>query len=296
MKDFPILLFDSSVLEVIIEERMIDFHTHIFSPAVREGREKFFARNRIFHSIYADPKAKMVGLEELIEVMDREGVERAVVCGFPWEDLEVCQRENDYLLEAMVRYPRRVLPFVTFPWGKEGLEELERALGAGARGVGEIAPGTYEERLIPLEEMKEAFSMAQEAGVPVLIHYNEPLGHDYPGKGKVGLREIEVLIRTFQGVDIVLAHLGGGFFFYELMPEIKEICSRVWYDTAAAPFLYDRKIYRIAFQVVGERLLFGSDYPLLSPSRYLRDMEGLGEGEKEALLEANAKKLLRLTD
>jgi len=144
--------------------------------------------------------------------------------------------------------------------------------------------------------MKEAFSMAQEAGVPVLIHYNEPLGHDYPGKGKVGLREIEVLIRAFQGVDIVLAHLGGGFFFYELMPEIRKICSRVWYDTAAAPFLYDRKIYRIAFQVVGERLLFGSDYPLLSPSRYLRDMEELDEGEKEALLEANARRLLRLTD
>ena len=52
--------------------------------------------------------------------------------------------------------------------------------------------------------------------------------------------------------------------FYELMPEVSEALSRCWYDTAASPFIYKDDIYRIAPQVAGgEKILFGSDYPLI---------------------------------
>ena len=58
------------------------------------------------------------------------------------------------------------------------------------------------------------------------------------------------------------------------MPEIQKISENVFYDTAASPFLYDYRIYEVALKIIGEdRILFGSDYPLLPPRRYFKEME-----------------------
>jgi hypothetical protein len=94
-----------------------------------------------------------------------------------------------------------------------------------------------------------------------------------------------------------LAHWGGGFFFYELMPEVAKAAERTWYDTAASPFLYRRKIYSVAVTIVGaDKILFGSDYPLIPPRRYIEEMEdsGLGEEERRKILGQNIKNLLKL--
>ena len=276
------------------KDRVIDFHTHIFSPYARGHREELAKRDRTFGSIYADPKAKMVGVEELIEMMDEEGVERAVVCGFPWEDLTDCRRENDYLLESAARYPRRLIPFITFPFSPEGLQELERCLKGGARGAGELAPGTYGHEPLPFDLLEEVFGAVKGAGIVALVHVNEPVGHPYPGKGRLGLKEVERLVEAAQGVKLVLGHLGGGLLFYELMPEVAALCKDVYYDTAALPLLYDRRVWMVAQEVAGGKLLFGSDFPLLRPRRYLKGMEeaGLDPIQMEAILEGNARRLL----
>ena len=275
---------------------MIDIHTHIFSPYTREYRDQLTKEDPTFSLIYSDKKAQMIGVEELLGAMEREGVETSVVCGFPWQKAELCRRENDYLLMCHQRYPERIIPFVSLPRKeKEAAAELARCAVAGARGVGELAPGTYGEQLWDLNNIRPIFEAIKEKKLPVLIHYNEPLGHPYPGKGKVGLRQMQTLLQILQGVKVILAHMGGGFFFYELMPEVAAICQEVYYDTAAVPFIYDKRVYKIATSIVGpKRVLFGSDYPLIPPGRYVREMResGLSDEQLRNILELNAKKLL----
>jgi predicted TIM-barrel fold metal-dependent hydrolase len=275
---------------------MLDFHTHIFSPYARDHREHLAKADPIFTLIYADREARMIGVEGLLEAMDQNKVAQAVVCGFPWQGAEPCRRENGYLLESAHRYPDRIIPFISLPQqGKAAIAELEQCARVGAQGIGEMAPGTYEASLWNIEAMKPLFAAIKEKGLPVLIHCNEPLGHPYPGKGKVGLAEMGALVEAMQGITIILAHWGGGFFFYELMPEIAAICQRVYYDTAASPFLYNKRIYQIAVAIIGsQRILFGSDYPLIPPARYKQEMEeaGLAEEELEAILGSNARRLL----
>jgi hypothetical protein len=96
-------------------------------------------------------------------------------------------------------------------------------------------------------------------------------------------------------MNIILAHWGGGFFFYELMPEVARAAQRVYYDTAASPFLYRPLIYRIALKIVGpKRILFGSDYPLLPPGRYFDELEEIRlAGRDQALIKGrNAQRIL----
>jgi predicted TIM-barrel fold metal-dependent hydrolase len=275
---------------------MIDFHTHIFSPYAREHRDTLVKEEPFFSFIYADEKERMIGAEELLEAMQENGVQQSVVCGSPWQRMDAVRRENDYLLESAQKYPAKIIPFITLPKEeKAAVAELEQCIRAGARGVGELAPGTYGDRLWDREIMKAMFDAIRGKGLPLLIHVNEPVGHPYPGKGRAGLAEIEALVNALQGIKVVLAHWGGGFFFYELMPEIAAICQRVYYDTAASPFLYNKKIYRTAAAIIGpHRILFGSDYPLISPARYRRELEeaGLSGMELEAILGLNAQKLL----
>jgi len=275
---------------------MIDVHTHIFSQYVRDHRDELARQNPVFSLIYSNKQARMIGVDELRRSMEQEGVESSVSCGFPWDAAELCRRENDYLMECSQKYPQIIIPFISLPRDPtEAISELERCAQEGAPGVGELAPGTYGDELWNLDSIRPVCDAIREKGLPVLVHCNEPVGHPYPGKGHVRLGQMQSLVQALQGIHVILAHMGGGFIFYELMPEIAAMCQRVYYDTAAIPLIYDTKVYRTAISIVGsERILFGSDYPLLSPGRYVREMQeaGLNEAESRNILESNAKALL----
>ena len=119
-----------------------------------------------------------------------------------------------------------------------------------------------------------------------------------PGKSPITLLQIFNLVRRFKENKIVLAHWGGGIFFYHLLKkEVKESLENIWFDTAASPFLYDPSIYQYAKNLAGlDKILFGTDYPLLRPKRYFKEMEeaALNDEEKKAICGENAKLLLGL--
>ena len=80
--------------------------------------------------------------------------------------------------------------------------------------------------------------------------------------------------------------------------EVKEAFRNVWFDTAASPYLYRPDIYRIAGEIVGvEKILLGSDYPLLKPKRYLEEMvsANLKDETIQKISGENAAALLGLT-
>jgi predicted TIM-barrel fold metal-dependent hydrolase len=88
------------------------------------------------------------------------------------------------------------------------------------------------------------------------------------------LSQLYNFLQAYPSNRIVLAHWGGGLFFYALMKkEVREVLNNVWFDTAASPYLYTPDIYSVASEIVGhEKILFGSDYPLLKPGRYFEEM------------------------
>ena len=102
----------------------------------------------------------------------------------------------------------------------------------------------------------------------------------------------------FSNNKIILAHWGGGIFFFQLLKkEVKAALENVYYDTAASPFLYRREIYPIAIRLTGlEKILLGSDFPLIKPSRYIDELKatGLSPTEIESICGLNAKKLLNI--
>ena len=144
---------------------------------------------------------------------------------------------------------------------------------------------------------KPIAELAVEVGVPILLHTTEPIGHEYKGKGGAELQQVYQLARRFPDLKLVCAHWGGGLPFYELMPEVAKVMANVYYDTAASPFIYSSKIYAVAKEIVGAgKILFGTDFPLLSPRRYFRELEeaGLPEEDRQRIFGLNIAALLQL--
>ena len=242
----------------------------------------WIGRDATFRELFSDPRARLASAEDLIEAMDEDGVDQSVVMGYGWTDIELARRCNDYIVEAVREHPDRLIGFgsVNPAWGDEATLELERCVQLGLRGLGELHPDTQGFDLGNADTMRPVLEVADEHGLVITTHSSEPVGHLYQGKGRttpdVLIRFIENA-RSYPNVKIVCAHWGGGLPFYALMPEVREALKNAWFDTAASPFLYDASVFRTVSRLVGtEKVLLGSDYPLLSFGRLARQVEEAG--------------------
>jgi hypothetical protein len=81
------------------------------------------------------------------------------------------------------------------------------------------------------------------------------------------------------------------------MPEVKSALKNVYFDSAAFPFLYRPEVFDVAARSVGaEKILFASDYPLVSQKRALDEFakSGLPTDQTQMVQGANTAKLLRM--
>jgi predicted TIM-barrel fold metal-dependent hydrolase len=276
---------------------IIDFHTHVFPPDVKKNRQKYIERDPCLAILYSDPKARIATAEELIASMDEAGVDISVILNIGWTTHEMCRETNDYIIDAVSRYPRRLVGFgaVQPNSPRAAVAEIERCAKAGMRGMGEMRPDIQLFDLGDEMVMAPLAKVLKEYNLTLLLHASEPLGHDYPGKGLMFPDILYPFITSFPDLTVVCAHWGGGLPFYALMPEVKKAMANVYFDSAASPFLYTPQVYRQVIQLVGaDRVLFGSDYPLLAPGRLLKEIETLDlAGETKALvLAGNALRLL----
>jgi predicted TIM-barrel fold metal-dependent hydrolase len=229
--------------------------------------------------------------------MDVAEIAAAVIVNYSWSTLELCRETNDCILDAAARYPGRLVAFCASPSlsGEASLAELERCARGGARGVGEIRPDLLAADFTDRDVVEPIAALLRKYKLMLLTHASEPVGHLYPGKGAATPDIIYSLITALPDIPVVCAHWGGGLPFYALMPEVRAALANCYFDTAASPFLYRPEIYRRVVDLVGaDKVLFGSDYPVMPPRRILDEIDaaGLTAKEKDAILAGNARRLL----
>jgi len=276
---------------------IIDFHTHIFPPWVKEQREEYVKRDSCFSLLYSEPKAKLVTAEELIASMDEAEVGLSVALNIGWVSHGLCVETNDYILDSVARYPNRLVGFCCIQptAGDAALIELERCAKAGARGIGEMRSDMQGFDLAG-DTMKSVVDVALRHDLIFLTHSSEPVGHQYMGKGSITPDILYSFILSFPNLNIVCAHWGGGLPFYALMPEVAKALTNVFFDTAASLFLYQPQIFARVSDIIGSnKILLGTDYPLIPQGRTIAQIRysELPEEDKARILGGNAQQLLK---
>lgn len=138
----------------------------------------------------------------LVEWMDANGVDRAVVHALESPESFPVQVPSWWVLEAVQAYPNRLVPFCTVDprtlvYGADTVaERIERYVERGARGFGELKAG------LPIDDsrLEVLYERCADRDLPVLVHTDEKAMVD-----DVGLPQLEDVLASYPELD-VLAH------------------------------------------------------------------------------------------
>ena len=280
---------------------IVDSHCHVVPPDFSSRHQELAARDATYAALFPQPGGRFADAETLLQEMDAAGVDRAVAMGFGWTDPDIADEANDYVVRAAAAHPARIAAFASVnpAWGAQAVREASRCLDAGAAGIGEIHADSQRFDIADTAVMEPLMTLLRTRGAPIVVHASEPVGHQYPGKGSTTPGNLLQFAANFPENRIVFAHLGGGLPFYAAMPEVADVLQNVWYDTAALPFLYRPSAVAAAVMTAGaDRVLFGTDYPLLAHRRvidYVRSA-GLPQGDLDAIMGGNASFLVNAGD
>ena len=274
----------------------VDTHVHIYPPELVRDQELISRTEPHFDLLTHNTVHKWGTAEDLIAAMDRTGVEQSWVFGFAFRDPSLCRLCNDYVIEAVRRWPDRLKGFAVVNPARRGFAaEMERCRAAGLTGVGELFP---QGQGFALDDARATWRLAaacDDLGMPLCVHTAEPVGHEYAGKGDVGPKEAAAFCVNHPQTTVIFAHFGGGLWLYETMPEMRLYLHNARYDTAAWPYLYDASVMAAAKAAgVLPKMLYGTDWPILDRTRYEKRLAacGLNEAENAALTGGNAACLL----
>lgn len=228
----------------------------------------------------------MVGsFDELMALFERFGIERAFVFSLDEPDRHPAFRKpNDRTLEAAAQSGGRLIPFVRLSLEESPIEEAERCLERGARGI-KLHPRS-QGFLINDERLEPIVALAAEREVPVLIHGGRGLPPIAAGLAR--------LVERYPTAQLIIAHAG----IADLEGLARALGGKagVFFDTSVWSPIDQLDFFR---QVAPEQILYASDYPygqqpgaLLMLLRTAR-LSGLGEAELRMIFWENADRIRR---
>ena len=225
-------------------------------------------------------------LDETIETMDRLGIDQLCLSPFLGCFCDF-RRGNDLLGEAVRRHPDRLLgQFTVNPnYPDDVLPEFRRCEKAHGLRMLKIHPFCHE---YPVDGpgYRDLWQYADQKEMVVLSHTWESDKNCGPGLfGKIAAEHPKA--------RIILAHAGGTQEGCRQTIEILRKHDNLYLDTATSQ-LHVGMIERFVREVGADRVLFGSDVPLLDPAAQLGRIAyaKIREEEKEKILGVNARRLL----
>ncbi|MCH7786926.1 MAG: amidohydrolase [Chloroflexi bacterium] len=278
--------------------RAIDMHVHVPrqpglpESATEEAMRQYF-RVQSMPKSYDEMAAKYKELDLFGVILS---IDTETVSGEPPDT-------NDYIAEIVRKYPEQFLGFASVdPWkGKWAIQELERSIGElGLKGLKlhPVAQAFFpnDTKFYPLYEKCSAL------GVPVLFHTGmaatgagTPGGGGYKLKYSAPIPGIDDVAADFPDLTIIMAHPAWPWIDEQIAVALHK--PNVFLDLSGwSPKFIPEALIREANTRLRDKVLFGSDYPFITPERWLSEWEELpirDEVRPKILIE-NAKRALGL--
>jgi uncharacterized protein len=208
---------------------------------------------------------------------------------------------NDEVLTAARANPDVLIPFgsVDPHRGKLAVRQARELIEQGVRGF-KFHPNT--QRFWPNDpEFFALYRVIAEAGLIALFHSGTTgIGAGMPGGGGVRLKysnpmAVDDVAAEFPDLDIILAH--PSFPWQEEALAIAVHKPNVYIDLSGwSPKYFPEILVQYINTRLRGKMLFGSDYPLITPERWLADFEKLPirDEVRTEVIKGNAAKLLGL--
>jgi predicted TIM-barrel fold metal-dependent hydrolase len=277
--------------------RGIDVHTHVPRPPNMPPSRRAAQMAQYFRSpVMGMSVEEMVALYRRLQMM-------AVVF-----DIDATSADdspgvgNDYVAEVQRRFPDVLIGWASVdPWqGRAAIHELERAVTElGLRGL-KLHPITQaffpdDQRFYPL------WAKAAELGIAVIFHTGHTgVGAGAPGGTGLKLKyarpiHLDDVAADFPTLTIIGAH--PSWPWQDEMLSVALHKANVYFDLSGwSPKYFSPALIQYANTLLQNKVLFGTDFPVISPERWLADFAAApfrDEVRPKILLE-NARRVLGL--
>lgn len=209
---------------------------------------------------------------------------------------------NDEIIDGAIRHSDVLIPFGSVdPNRDDALDEVARLIDRGVKGF-KFHPTV--QGFDPSDgRFEPVYAALQEAGVIALFH----TGQTGIGAGMRGGRGLRLALSNPMLLDDVAADFGDLqiIMAHPSVPWQDEALSvathkhNTWIDLSGwSPKYFPASLVRYANSIITDRVLFGSDFPLLTPDRWIRDAEKTETFKPEVLpnvMKLNAARLLKLS-
>jgi uncharacterized protein len=278
----------------------IDFHVHIelgsdghdhLSQELREAANRYFRGEPV--------------MPDGAAVADYYRQRKMMAVVFPVDDeLTTGQPrlENEDVLEAAAAHPDVLIPFASIDprRGAEGVAEARDLVSSGLVKGFKFHPNLQQfhpndRSVYPLYEV-----LAEARSIALFHTGHSGIGTGLPGGGGIRLKygnpmDIDDVAVDFPELRIVLAH--PSFPWQDEALSVAMHKTQVSIDLSGwSPKYFPPQLVRYAGSMLRNRVLFGTDYPLLTPDRWLADFETLDipDEVRPLILRENAIRLLDL--
>ncbi len=205
------------------------------------------------------------------------------------------------MLEAARANPDVLIPFASVDphKGKLAVREARELVEAGVRGF-KFHPNT--QAFWPNDRAYPLYEVIAEAGLIALFHSGTTgIGAGMPGGGGVRLKysnpmAVDDVAADFPELDIILAH--PSFPWQDEALAIAVHKPNVYIDLSGwSPKYFPENLIQYTNTQLRHKMLFGSDFPLITPDRWLADFEKLPirDEVRPLVLKENAARLLGLS-
>jgi predicted TIM-barrel fold metal-dependent hydrolase len=210
---------------------------------------------------------------------------------------------NEQVVEFAEQNSDVAIPFASIDpnRGADGVQEAKRLVSEGhIRGL-KLHPPV--QKFVPNDPLVyPLYELFAEARLPVIFHTGHSgIGTGMPGGGGVRLKygnpvPIDDVAVDFPTMPIIMAHPS-----FPWQDEAISIClhkPNVYIDLSGwSPKYFSPTLIQYANTLLQRKVLFGSDYPLLTPDRWLTDFDKIAirDEVRPLILKENALKLLKLS-
>jgi uncharacterized protein len=269
----------------------IDTHVHVESEltgnAADDAARKYFGNSGVSYSrkdLAQYYRSRNIGC--VVFSVDEKLTGRPPV---PNEEVAAFAAENsDFMIAFASVNPMR---------GKDAVDEARRLIKAGGIRGFKLHP--------PLQEFhandKAAYpfyEVVNEAKLPVIFHTGHSgIGTNMPGGGGIRLKygnpmDMDDVAVDFPDMPIILAHPS-----FPWQDEAISVClhkPQVYIDLSGwSPKYFSPVLIQYANTLLKKKMLFGSDYPLITPDRWLADFTAINikDEVRPLILKENAARL-----
>ncbi len=290
-KSAPSSKIDYSQLEIV------DVHAHVHTgDRAKQNQQRNEDAKRLFGSQHDAPR----DISEVYENLNG----MAIIFDVDSETTTGLKISNDEVADIAKGSGGRLIAFgsVDPNKGSVALEEVERCSSVGMKGMKfqpitqHFSPG--KKRFYPLWEL------CQELKMVVTFHTGTTaIGNGAPGGRGLHLKygrpfpAIDDLAAEFPNLTIIAAH--PGWPWHEELVAIARHKGNVYIDLSGwSPKYLPETTLRYMNSVIPEKFLFGSDFPLFPPQRWLEEFSQLNlkDGVRTKILRDNALRVLGLVE